>query len=251
MNNVLVIDIGNTNITIGLFKGERIIKKLKIPTNSCYQYGKCCAGVFRFAGLDDEDALDVVVSSVVPLALARFITELNKTVKCGITIVGRDRIAPIRNLYKIKSEVGQDRLVNAYAARQLYGAPCIIVDFGTAITFDVVSPKGEYLGGLILPGIEMSLSSLYKKTALLPRVELKPATSIIGRDTVNSMRAGLLFGLGAMCDGLSTQYRKILGKKTRIIATGGNAGLIKRYAKSIQIVDEDLTLKGLRLISNL
>ena len=132
---------------------------------------------------------------------------------------------------------------------RMYGAPALIVDFGTAITFDIVSGKGHYLGGLILPGIAMGLGSLYEKTALLPKVELKRARSIIGKDTVNSMRAGILFGYGAMCDGLIAKYRKILGRGLKVIATGGNAGLIKSYAKYIDIVDSDLTIKSLALVA--
>jgi len=248
MKNLLAIDIGNTNITIGLFRGGKLVKRLKTPTDSYYRYGRCLSGICGLAGRTSA-ALDVIISSVVPLALSRLMAALNKATRCKISIVGRDIKAPIRNLYRVKSEVGQDRLVNALAAKSLYGSPSVIIDFGTAITFDVVSGKGEYLGGLIFPGIEMSLSSLYKNTALLPKVELKPALSIIGRDTEDSIRGGILFGLGAMCDALSARYRKMLGSKTRIIATGGNASLIKRYAKSIQIVDEDLTLKGLKLIS--
>ena len=248
MGDLLAVDIGNTNITIGVFKNDRLVKKLKVPTNSCSLYGRCFSGI---SSLADTCLPDVIISSVVPLALSRFLVELNKTFKSNITIVGRDKIVPINNMYKIKSEVGQDRLVNAFAAKVLYGSPCVIVDFGTAVTFDVVSVKGEYLGGLILPGIEMSLSSLHKNTALLPRVELKATPSIIGRDTVNSIRGGILFGLGATCDGLSSRYKKMLGKNTKIIATGGNAALIRRYARSIRIVDEELTLKGLRLINNL
>lgn len=251
MGNLLAVDIGNTNITVAYFINKRIVKKLKVPTNSCSLYGKCFAGLSAIAGKDGRAVKDVIISSVVPLALSRFIMEINKTVNGKITILGRDKTVPIKNLYRVRSEVGQDRLVNAFAAKTLYGAPCVIVDFGTAVTFDVVSKKGDYLGGLILPGIEMSLSSLHKKTALLPRVELKPAPTIIGRDTVNSIRGGILFGLGAVCDGLSLKYRKILGAKTKIIATGGNATLIRRYAKSVEIVDEDLTLKGLQLISEL
>ena len=127
----------------------------------------------------------------------------------------------------------------------------MIIDFGTAITFDLISGKGDYLGGLIMPGIKISLSSLYEKTALLPRVELKDASHIIGKDTVNSMRGGILFGFGAMCDGLVAEYRKILGKDLKVILTGGNAKLVKKYARSIQIVDEDITLKGLLLVSTM
>ena len=173
----------------------------------------------------------------------------NKIAKCRMTILGRDMKVPIRNLYRNKSEVGQDRLVNAYAAKVLYGSPAVVIDFGTAVTFDVVSKKGDYMGGLIMPGIGISLSSLYEKTALLPRVELKDAPHIIGKSTVNSIRGGILFGFGAMCDGLVAKYKKVLGKPLRVIATGGNASLIKKYAHSIQILDEDVTLKGLHLIS--
>ncbi|MCX5666307.1 MAG: type III pantothenate kinase [Candidatus Omnitrophica bacterium] len=194
------------------------------------------------AGLDLNRLDEAVVSSVVPLALARLVVELRRmsgTIK--ITIIGRDLKVPVKNMYRIKSEVGQDRLVNAFAAKALYGAPAVIVDLGTAITFDIISKRGDYLGGLILPGIGLSLSSLYRNTALLPKVELASTSSIIGKDTVNSMRGGILFGFGAMCDGLVAQYKKILGRSIKVIATGGNARLIKRYAKSIQITDEDLT----------
>lgn len=246
---ILAIDIGNTNITVGLFNEKRLAMKAKTPTHATYLYKRFFRSLLRSAGSRIPDVENVVISSVVPLALGRLVMELNSMGFPRPAIIGRDVKAPIKNMYKNKAEVGQDRLVNAAAAKALYGAPAVIVDFGTAITFDIVSARGEYLGGLILPGIEMSLSSLHRKTALLPRVELKPASSIIGRDTVSSMRGGILFGLGAMCDGLVAQYRKMLGKRTKVIATGGNANLIKRYAKSIQIVDEDLTLKGLQILS--
>lgn len=239
MKKLLAIDIGNTNITVGHFTDGRLVSKAKVPSHSYSLYDKA----LMFKGTDEA-----IISSVVPLALARVVAHLNKVMKCRITILGRDAEVPIRNLYRIKKEVGQDRLVNAFAATTLYGSPCVIIDFGTAITFDIVSRKGEYLGGLILPGIEISLLSLYEKTALLPKVELKKATHIIGKDTVNSMRGGILFGFGAMADGLVAKYRKILGKDVKVIATGGNAKLIKNYAKSIQIVDDDLTLKGLSML---
>ncbi len=242
MRTILAIDIGNTNITAGLFKGARLARKTKIPTSRYSLYEK------SFKGFIKRDAIqNVVISSVVPIALARLVMHLNKIKKYDVLIFGRDIKVPIRNLYKRKDEVGQDRLVNAFAAKALYGAPAVIIDFGTAITFDIVSKKGDYRGGLILPGIEIGLSSLYNKTALLPEVYLKPAKYIIGKDTVGSMRGGILFGYGAMCDGLIAKYRKILGRNLKVIATGGNAKLIKRYAKSIRIIDEDLTLKGLLL----
>ena len=249
--NLLAIDVGNTNITVGLFKGKTLSGKAKIPACSYSSYIRRMKSLIRGSALEISDVKEAVVSSVVPLALARLIVELRRmSPAISIIILGKDKKVPIKNMYKVPGEVGQDRLVNAYAAKMLYGSPAVVIDLGTAITFDVISRKGDYLGGLILPGIELSLCSLYKATALLPKVELKDSPSIIGKDTVNSMRGGILFGFGAMSDGLVSQYRKLLGKNTRVIATGGNAGLIKKYAKSIRIVDEDLTLKGLYLAAN-
>jgi type III pantothenate kinase len=248
--HLLAIDIGNTNITAGIFKGGRLLGKTKIPTNAYSSYARKIRSLAKVIQNCSTDDIEIIISSVVPLALARFIVEMRRMSNAvKITIVGRDVKVPIRNMYKIKNEVGQDRLVNAFAAKVLYGAPAVIIDFGTAITFDVISKRGDYLGGLILPGIELSLSSLYRNTALLPKVELERATSIIGKDTVNSMRGGILFGFGAMCDGLVDKYKKILGTSTKVIATGGNSKLMKRYAGSIQRVDEDLTLKGLVKVS--
>lgn len=251
MPNILTIDIGNTNITAGVFSGAKLLGKVKMPTPSYSSYIRRFKALIRSAGLEVGGVDEAVISSVVPLALARLVVELRRmsgTIK--ITIIGKDLKVPVRNMYRIKNEVGQDRLVNAFAAKVLYGAPAVIIDFGTAITFDIISKRGDYLGGLILPGIELSLSGLYRNTALLPKVELERAPSIIGKDTVGSMRGGILFGFGAMCDCLAAKYKKMLGRSTKVIATGGNSELMKRYAKSIQNVDEDLTLKGLQLIFN-
>ena len=252
MMNLLAIDIGNTNITAGVFKGEKLLKKAKLPTPSSSSYIRRFKALIKESGIELNKVDEAIVSSVVPLALARLVVELRRmSSKIKIIVVGKDIKVPIRNMYKVKSEVGQDRLVDAFAAKIIYGAPAVVIDFGTAITFDVISKKGDYLGGLILPGIELSLSSLYRNTALLPKVELRDASSIIGKDTVNSMRGGILFGFGAMCDGLVAQYRKVLGGSIKVIATGGNSSLMKKYARSIQMRDEDLTLKGLQLISKI
>lgn len=252
MSILLAIDIGNTNIAAGVFRGRKLVDKAKMPAHGYSLYEKSLKALLKKCGLKIESLDEIIISSVVPLALARLVMQLNRMTrsKVRITIIGRDIKVPILNKYKVKSEVGQDRLVNAFAAKALYGAPAVIVDFGTAVTFDVVSKKGEYLGGLILPGIEISLRSLYEKTALLPKVELKASPYIIGKDTVGSMRGGILFGFGAMCDGLVARYRKILGRGAKVIATGGNAGLVRRYAKSIDIIDEDITLKGISLVWN-
>jgi type III pantothenate kinase len=243
--NIIAIDIGNTTMTFGFFSGEQLVRKTKIPTAEPALYRS------RFRRFIASKPIDrVVVSSVVPHALGLLLKELPKVVDCAILVAGKHIEVPIRNCYRKRREVGQDRLVNAYAAKELYGSPAVIVDFGTAVTFDVVSRKGEYLGGLIMPGIGISLASLYEKTALLPKITLKDAPHIIAKDTVSSMRGGILFGFGAMCDGLVARYKKILGDDLKVIATGGNARLMEKYAHSIKIVDEDITLQGLRMLSN-
>ncbi|MBI4974747.1 MAG: type III pantothenate kinase, partial [Candidatus Omnitrophica bacterium] len=210
MKNVFAIDIGNTNIAFGIFRGGILIRKAKIPTSDYSKYNAHAKRLLKTYPIDK-----IIVSSVVPAALARLKKALQGAADSKILILGANIRAPIRNLYKAKEEVGQDRLVNAFAGSTLYGAPCVIIDFGTAITFDVVSKKGAYLGGLILPGIAISLSSLYEKTALLPKVRLAPSRKLIGKDTVASMRGCILFGFGAMCDGLVAKYRKILGKSLK------------------------------------
>ena len=248
MEFLLAIDIGNTNITAGIFAagGQNPIKKIKIPTANFTSYESSFARLLGSWARSGD--IDVIISSVVPQALLRLTKILNKIAECRKLILGENIDVPIKNLYKRKSEVGQDRLVNAYAAGAIYGTPAIVVDFGTAVTFDVISKKGAYLGGLILPGIEMGLISLYEKTAALPKVNLAPAGHIIGKTTVESIRGGMLYGYAAMVDGLVSKYKNILGSRLKTIATGGNAGLMKRYSKSILMIDSDLTLKGLNLI---
>lgn len=248
MDKIVTLDIGNTNITAGIFSGAKLIAKAKMRTPDSASYAKGLKELLNSRGLSPRDIEGVIISSVVPHALSKLLTSVKKVFSAKVKVVGRNINVPIKNLYRKKRQVGKDRLVNAFAARVIYGAPCVIIDFGTAVTFDIVSQKGEYLGGLIMPGVGISLGSLYEKTALLPKVELKDAPHIIGKDTVSSMRGGILFGFGAMCDGLVSRYKKILGKNMRVILTGGNARLIAKYAHSIQIIDEDLTLKGLRLI---
>ena len=249
MKRTLAIDIGNTNITAALFIGKRLARKCKIPTADVSSCGKKLNALLGSPAAPEKKQVSVIISSVVPKALIKMKSVIRKTRLDAPLVLGENIFVPVKNLYKRRGQVGTDRLVDAFAAKSFYGAPAVIIDFGTAITFDIVSGRGEYLGGLILPGIEMGLKSLYEKTALLPRVTLGPARDIIGKDTVSSMRGGILFGYGAMCDGLAARYRSILGRSLKVIATGGNASLLKKYAKSIQVVDEDLTLKGLLSIS--
>jgi type III pantothenate kinase len=145
-------------------------------------------------------------------------------------------------------QVGQDRLVNAYAASKLYGAPLVVIDFGTAVTFDVVSKNREYLGGMILPGLGISLDALAQRTALLPKIKLANPSEFIGRDTKNSMLSGIVYGFTALTDDLAGRIKGKIGRDSKVIATGGNISLIGRYCRSINKIDKNLTLRGLSLI---
>jgi len=247
---LLAIDIGNTSIVFGTFKGDKLIRKDRVPTRSALSPQKCrraIKGLFRPKDIDE-----IIISSVVPDALKGLEEALKKILKKKPLVAGRDIIAPVKNLYKKPHEVGQDRLVNAVAASSLYkkGKACyiVIIDFGTAVTFDVVSKDDEYLGGLIFPGIRLSLENLVKRAALLPRVTIKEPESLIGRDTKDSMRSGVLNGYGALCDGIVGRIEAYLGKEVDVIATGGDADVIAKYSKAIQKIDHDLTLKGLKIM---
>jgi len=239
---VLVCDIGNTNITIGVFKRSRLIFKAKVSTD---KYKQLC----RLPELKKFSRIEAaVICSVVPKINRAVEKELEAIFSKPIYILGKNPSVPIINLYAKPRQVGQDRLVNAYAGVELYGAPLVVVDFGTAVTFDVVSKNKEYLGGMILPGLEMSLEALAKKTALLPKIKLEKPKGLIGRDTKSSMLNGIVYGFAALTDDLALRIKEKIGKDTLVVGTGGNIGLIGRYCKRIDKIDENLTLKGLNMI---
>jgi type III pantothenate kinase len=238
---LLVVDIGNTNIGFGIFKERRLLKKFTIPTKE-YTFEKLCRHFKRTLPLSDA-----IICSVVPKQTLSFARDLKKCLGRKPYIIGKNAQVLIKNLYRRPRQVGQDRLVNAYAGLKIYGAPLVIVDFGTAVTFDAVSKHREYLGGMILPGLKISLSTLHEKTALLPKIRLARPPEFIGRDTRRSMLSGIIFGFAGLTDKLAQELRKALGNNTKIIGTGGDINLIYRYCKSIDIIDAELTLKGLRL----
>jgi len=241
---LLAVDIGNTNITFGLFKDERLVKKLRIPT-----YDKAIVQKIKRAFAKYKvDA--ILICSVVPKAERKLSAILRKLFKVKPLILGKDADVPIRNLYRKPSQVGQDRLVNAYAGCVLYKAPLVIVDFGTAMTFDVVSKSGAYLGGIIAPGIELSLNALAEKAALLPRITLKKTPAVLGKTTSESMASGIYYGFALMCDGLIKKLQKGSLHRSNVVATGGNARLIAKYSTAIRRIDDDLTLKGVNLAYN-
>jgi type III pantothenate kinase len=250
MGYVLAVNIGNTNISAAVVRSGRLVAKARVPTHSPAQYRTLFGKLLRAAKARRGDVTEAVIASVVPPALSRIEAHLRTAGIRNLTVLGRDAEVPIVNRHRRKGEVGQDRRVNAFAAASIYGAPCVIVSFGTAITFDTVSRKREHVCGLIAPGIAMSLWGLHRRTALLPKVGIAPASSIIGKDTADSMRGGVLIGFGAMCDALIARYRRLVGPRARVIATGGDAALMSRYAASVRVVDEDLTLKGLALLAS-
>jgi type III pantothenate kinase len=163
-------------------------------------------------------------------------------------VLGKNLSVPIKNLYRFPKQVGQDRLVNAYGAVLKFGAPLIAIDFGTATTFDVISKNKQYLGGMILPGLGISLQALDKHTALLPKIKLKTPKEFIGRDTANSMLAGLIHGFSALTDELIRRIKKKIGANAKVVATGGNITFIARFCKNIDFIEKELTLKSLALI---
>jgi len=243
---LLAIDIGNTNITFGLFKGSRLIKKAQMPTSAIGKYGSFVRKLKNGRG---DSIKAIVICSVVPKAEKALIEALRHSFSVRVFVLGKDIKVPIKNLYKNPKQVGQDRLVTAYAAWALYGGDksIVVIDFGTAVTFDVVSKKGAYLGGLIFPGMEMSLDALSKKAALLPKVSLRRPSFIIGKTTKDSMASGAFYGYAAMCDGLVNKFEKRFNQKFFVLATGGNASLVSPLSSSIKKVDNDLVLKGINL----
>jgi len=187
---------------------------------------------------------------VVPPVLLTVESVVKKVLKQPPRLVGRDVVVPIKNRYSNPRQVGQDRLVCAYAAAVLYGTPAIVIDLGTAITVDVVSVKKEYLGGAIIPGLRLSAESLFHKTALLPMVEICKPVAVIGKDTRSSILSGLFYGYGQMLQGLVSLLRAELGRKPKVVITGGYANLMKKFiAPKVDVVEPFLVFQGLRLIA--
>lgn len=247
---LLALDVGNTSITVGAFRGERLVSRGRIPTQEprVERYARALRRFLRTLGAPPGKVEAVILSSVVPRATAALRPALRGLVRPAPVVVGETLQAPVINRYRVPRQVGQDRLVNAAAASFLYGGPAIVVDFGTALTLDLVTRRREYLGGLIVPGLEIALEALASRTALLPRLKLTPPSEFLGRDTRSSMLSGLFHGYGALCDGLVAAMKRRHAPAAKVIATGGYAGIIAPFCRSIRIVNPDLTLQGLRLI---
>lgn len=240
MSKLLAIDIGNTNINFGLFVNRKLIKKFIVPTKN-YNFKLLKTKISK------NSFGNIIICSVVP-KITKILNKDFKKINKKPLILGENITVPIKNLYRKPKQVGQDRLVNAYAGIKLYGNPLIVVDFGTAITFDVISKNKEYLGGMILPGLNISLEVLNERTALLPKIKLEKPKEFIGRDTKNSMLSGVIYGFASSIDDLIVRIKEKIGKNAKAIGTGGNINLIGKYCKKIDKIDKDLILKGLSLI---
>ncbi len=243
----LLIDIGNTNCSIVVADKAKIRKRYFIHTDKKEVQP---SSLRRLLGAHLRRIDSIVVVSVAPKFLAIVKKSLKKIAPgARVKIVGRDIKVPMKIKYKDPKEVGQDRLVTAYAAVRIFGSPVLTIDFGTAVTMDYVNGKGDYEGGLIFPGLRIAMESLSHKAALLPKIELKPAKSLIGRDTFSSMNNGILYGYASMCDGLIERFRKRYGRGFKIVATGGDAALVSRYSRHIRKVCPDLIPAGLSMLA--
>jgi type III pantothenate kinase len=247
---LLVLDVGNTNTTVGVFDGAVLKHSWRLRTErgrTVDEYGILCRTLLQLVDIDARAINHLAISSVVP----PLEFTLNKMVEvyfgikplfvsaanCGIPV-----------LYDEPSEVGPDRVVNAVAALAKYGAPCVVVDFGTATTFDVISKNGEYLGGIICPGIQISADALFEHAARLRRVEIRRPGRLIGKDPAGSIQSGLYYGYIGLVDGVLERLIEELGQGTRVVATGGLASLITKGSRFIEASEPDLTLEGLRMV---
>ncbi|HEX7055848.1 MAG TPA: type III pantothenate kinase [Bacilli bacterium] len=248
---ILAIDIGNTNIVLGLYEEKKLLHHWRIGTNRAAtvdEYGMLLRNLFQHAGIAMEQIVGVVVSSVVPPIMNTMEALCKEYLHKEPLVVGPGMKTGLNIRYENPREVGADRIVNAVAAIELYGAPIIVVDFGTATTFDYIDEKSSYLGGAIAPGIGISTEALYQRASKLPRIELVKPASTVGRNTVASMQAGIVFGFAGQVDGIVTRMRDEFSHQAKVVATGGFAELIAAHARTIEIVNPFLTLQGLQII---
>jgi type III pantothenate kinase len=248
---LLTIDVGNTNTVLGVYRGADLLAHWRLETNeyrTSDEYAVLLRQLCEMRELDLASVTDAILASVVP-PTARALEELcREHLKVPLLVVGPGIKTGMPILYENPREVGADRIVNAVAAYDKVKAGCIVVDFGTATTWDVVTPKGEYLGGVIAPGIKVSSDALYARASKLPRIEIARPGAVVGRNTVSSMQSGVYYGYSGMVDRVVERIRQEVAFETRCIATGGLAGLLAVESGTIDETDEMLTLRGLQLL---
>ncbi|MFN2298727.1 MAG: type III pantothenate kinase [Anaerolineales bacterium] len=248
---LLCIDIGNTNITLGLYDGAALGPRWRLATEHERmpdEFGLQVAGLLALAGKSAEDIRGISMASVVPPLTGRWIETCRIYLKQDPLVVDAGVRTGVKIRYDDPRAVGADRIVDAAAAYRLYGGPACIVDFGTATTFDAISAEGEYLGGAIAPGIGIAAQALFQRTAKLPRVDLSRPPAAIGRNTVHAIQSGLLFGYVGLVEGMVARFRAELGEGLKVIGTGGEVDIIARETEAIEIRAPWLTLDGLRMI---
>jgi type III pantothenate kinase len=248
---LLAVDVGNTNVTLALFEGERLVADWRVTSHrerTADELAVDLSQLFNLRGFDLDVVTGVVISSVVPNLNPALIETSRRYLNCEPVMVGPGVKTSVRVRYENPKDVGADRIANALAAFSKYGGPVVVIDFGTAVTYDAISAEGDYLGGAIAPGVEISLDALVSHTAMLRRVEAVAPDSVIGRNTITSIQSGLIWGFVAQVEGMVERMIAELGGKATVIATGGQAGMVAGLTHVIQAVDPLLTLEGLRLI---
>ncbi len=248
---LLVVDIGNTNITLGIFEDEELKARWRISTDVHKQvdeYAVLLNGMLQNDDLQRSCINESIICSVVPPLTAIFQEFVRQCLGHAPLVVGAGIKTGIRIEYDNPKDVGADRVADAVAAFHKYGGPVIVVDFGTATVFDAISEEGVYLGGAIAPGVNVAVEALFERASKLPRIELVPPSRAIGKNTVASMQSGLIFGYVGLIESLVYRFQKELGNEAKVVATGGLAGLMADQTSVIQKIDPDLTLEGLRLI---
>jgi type III pantothenate kinase len=248
---ILVVDVGNTNIVLGLYQGRTLAHHWRLSTNrsaTVDEYGILIMNLFQMAKVQPEEIEGVILSNVVPPLMNILEPTFVKYLGHEALVVGPGIKTGLNIRYENPKSVGADRIVNAVAGIEKYGAPLIVVDFGTATTFDYIDASGAYLGGAIVPGIGIATEALYQRAAMLPRIELAKPRMVVGRNTVAAMQSGIIYGYAGQVDGIVRRIMKEQPGTPRVIATGGLAELIAGESETIEQVDPLLTLEGLRLI---
>jgi type III pantothenate kinase len=251
MDMLLAIDVGNTNLTIGLYDGEKLTHHWRLATDQTRmpdEYGLQLLGLLTNAGRTPADLTGVCLSSVVPPLTGRVIQACHEYLGQEPLVVDTGVKTGIRICYEDPKAVGSDRVADAVAVMHLYGGPACIIDFGTATTFNALTKEGDYLGGAITAGVLLAAEALFARAAKLPHIDLQKPPSVIGRNTVHAMQSGLIYGYVSMVEGMVARFREDLGPEMKVVATGGLAEVIARETKAINIHAPWLTLNGLRII---
>jgi type III pantothenate kinase len=246
---LLAVDAGNTQTVFGLYRDGELVGHWRVTTEVQRTGDELGALISRFVDLITVDG--VCLSSTVPALIREYEGFADRWANAPILVVGPGVKTGIPIKYDDPREVGPDRIMNAVAAKERYGAPCVVVDFGTSTNFDVVSPEGEYVGGVLAPGIEVSMDALFQRAARLVKVDFVEPAAAIGKTTATALQSGVVYGFAGQVDGIVAAIREELGVEAQVVATGGLAGLIAPHSKTISRIDQLLTLEGLRLVWDL